>query len=150
MVIAAVFVMLVGLRFALLQKNVAWRKKVRMDNVLYGDPAGIVNGFVEWGSYAVHSRKGAASLDIDLEQPTRLGIVRIYGRGDAFHVDPRSPIVVQYSVDGQSYLNAGRCGLVQTQVAPCEVKMDNITARYVRLAHSTHLVLSEVEVFAAQ
>lgn len=149
-VIAAMLLMLVGLRVALLQRNLAWRKNVRMDNVFLGNPADVVNGVVEWGSYAVHTRRGAALLDIDLEKPKAIGLVRIYGRGDAYHMDSKAPIVVQHSVDGQTYVNAGQCGLVLTQVAPCKVELENITARYVRLSHPTHLVLSEVEVFPAQ
>lgn len=148
--VGIVVLALLGLRVAMAQRNLAWRKKVRMDNILLGNPANAVNGVIEWGSYAVHTRRGAVSFEVDLEEPSNLGIVRIYGRGDAFHMDSRMPIVVQHSVDGQVYTTAGRCGLVLTQVAPCEVDLGGISARYVRLAHPTHLVLSEVEVFPAQ
>lgn len=148
--VGMVVLVLLGLRVAMAQRNLAWRKKVRMDNVILGNPAHAVNGIIEWGSYAVHTRRGAVSFEVDLEEPSNIGIVRIYGRGDGFHTDSRMPIVVQHSVDGQTYATAGRCGLVLTQVAPCEIDLGGFSARYVRLSHPTHLVLTEVEVFPAQ
>lgn len=141
---------LLNLRVVAAQGNLAWRKKVRMGHVLLGNPANVVNGIIEWGSYAVHSRNGPITFDIDLEESAKIGIVRVYGRGDSFHTDSPKPIVIQYSLDGQTYVNAGNCGLVLTQVAPCKVDVGGVSARYVRLSHPTHLVLTEIEVFPAQ
>jgi hypothetical protein len=111
-----------------------------------------VNGWIEWGSYAVHTRYGLRSwFLVDLEGSFRLDEVRVFGRGDGFFVDPTPPpISVDLSADGRRFQPAGACDPVVTQVSPCRVRLGGAPARYLRLSRATHLVLSEVEVFAAR
>jgi hypothetical protein len=131
------------------QQNLALHKAVRISSVLLGDAAGVVNGFVEWGSYAVHTRVNApAWLVIDLERASPIGEVRVFGRGDGYHTGAGTPIAVELSDDGLKFARAAVCPEVVTQVSPCRATLHGAAARYVRLAHPTHLVLSEVEVFA--
>ncbi len=133
------------------RRNLALHKPVRMSPVLLGSPAGLVNGFVEWGSYAVHSRGGGpAWVEIDLEGNFPIGEVRVFGRGDGYHTDSPSPIAVELSSDGHTFARAAVCDRVVTQVSPCEAKLGGAPARYVRVSHPTHLVLSEVEVLGAR
>jgi F5/8 type C domain len=133
------------------RRNLALHKPVQMSPVLLGSPAGAVNGWIEWGSYAVHSRSGGqAWLRIDLEGTFPIGEVRVFGRGDGYHTDSASPIAVELSADGRTFTRAAVCAPVVTQVSPCIAQLSGATARYVRLSHPSHLVLSEVEVFAAR
>lgn len=148
-VFVAVVSAVVGLYALLSPRNLALRKPVRMSSVLIGAPTGAVNGAVEWGSYAVHSRRGPTWLEIDLNTVASVGIVRVVGRGDGFHTEIK-PMIIEHSLDGHAFMKAARCGTVLTQVAPCVVDLQGAQARYVRIAHPTHLVLSEVEVFPAQ
>jgi F5/8 type C domain len=145
--VVTILLVILGFRWFFLQRNLAFGKNVRTSPVLLGEPAGIVNGVMEWGGYALHTRRGSAWIEIDLERLTEIATIRVYGRGDGYHLDSRASISVEYSLDGVKYVGLGRCGLVLTQVAPCDVQGANVSARYVRLAHPTHLVLSEVEVF---
>ncbi len=131
-------------------RNLALHRPVTMSGVLLGNPAGVVNGSVEWGSYAVHSRGGPAWLIIDLEGLHHLDEVRVFGRGDGYHTDTPTPMAVELSTDGRTFTRAGLCERVVTQVSPCELKLRGATARYVKVAHPSHLVLSEVEVFGAR
>jgi hypothetical protein len=131
--------------------DLALHKPVRISSVRLGDPEGAVNGFVEWGSYAVHTRNDSpAWFLVDLEDTLPLGEVRISGRGDGFFTDERSPIAVELSGDGKRFTRAAVCPPIVTQVSPCRAHLDGAPARFVRLVHPSHLVLSEVEVFAAR
>jgi F5/8 type C domain len=131
------------------RQNLALHRPVHASSILLGDPAGVVNGFVEWGTYALHSRSaGQAWFVIDLERTTPIGVVRIFGRGDGYHTDASSLIAVEVSTDGRTFKRAATCPAVATQVSPCRVDLGGVPASHVRLTHATHLVLSEVEVFA--
>jgi hypothetical protein len=126
-------------------RDLALHKPVRISSVLLGDPAGVVNGFVEWGSYAVHTRsQGPAWLIVDLEAPARVGDVRVSGRGDGFFTEQGPPMVVEVSDDGVSFHHAVSCDPIVTQASPCRVAFGGVPARYVRVRHASHLVLSEV------
>lgn len=131
-------------------RNLALHRPVTMSSVLLGEPAAAVNGVVEWGAYAVHSRNGRTTFQIDLQQTAPLDEVRIFGRGDGYHLDSPDPIVVEISSDGQAFIRAAVCPRAVTQVAPCHARIGGASARYVRLLHPSHLVLSEVEVFGAR
>jgi hypothetical protein len=133
------------------RQNLALHKPVRMSTVLLGSPEAVVNGFIEWGSYGVHSRSvGPAWVQIDLEGTFSLGEVRVFGRGDGYYSDSVAPIAVELSGDGRTFTRAAVCDPVVTQVSPCRAKLGGAAARYVRLSHPSHLVLSEVEVFGAR
>ena len=130
------------------RRDLALHKPVRISSVLLGDPARVVNGLIEWGTYAVHTRTNKpAWLEIDLGQPSPISEVRVFGRGDGFHTDTRSALTIEISTDGHRYARVGACPAVVTQASPCLADLGGAPARYVRLAHPTHLVLSEVEVF---
>lgn len=147
----AVLLGLVFLGRAAASENLALHKPVRISSLLLGNPAGVVNGLVEWGSFAVHSRsQGEAWLEIDLEEKAPVGEVRIFGRGDGYYTDSRTPIGVEVSGNGRDFERVASCEPVVTQVAPCRARVDGVPARYVRLVHPSHLVLSEVEVYAAR
>jgi len=132
------------------QRDLALHKPVRISSVRLGDPAGAVNGFVEWGSYAVHTnRDSPAWFLVDLQESHRIGEVRVYGRGDGYLIDG-PPMAVEVSKDGQHFERSISCETAVTQLSPCHVDMRGAAARYVRVQHRTHLVLSEVEVFEAR
>jgi hypothetical protein len=133
------------------RRNLAFHKPVQISSVLLGDPAGAVNGVVEWGSYAVHTRgRGPAWLSIDLEGTFPIGEVLVFGRGDGYHTDSDAAVAVELSEDGRTFAQASSCDPVSTQVSPCRARIGGAPARYVRVTHPTHLVLSEVEVFGAR
>jgi hypothetical protein len=133
------------------RENLARGRPVRISSVRLGDPAGVVNGFVEWGSYAVHTKNDApAWLTIDLGGAFPVGAVTIAGRGDGFLDERSAQITVEISSDGKAFRRVGACREIFTQAAPCEVSAGGAEARHVRLVHRSHLVLSEVEVFAAR
>ncbi|HEX7604823.1 MAG TPA: discoidin domain-containing protein, partial [Polyangiaceae bacterium] len=137
---AAVAILALGVRAGLAaSRNLALHRPVKISSVLLGDERGAVNGFVEWGSYAVHSRGGGpAWLRVDLERTSPIGEVRIYGRGDGFHTDSGAPIVVELSADGEKFVRAAQCDVLVTQVSPCAVNLGGAKARYVRVSHPTH------------
>lgn len=133
------------------RENLAAGKPVQMSSVRLGDPAGAVNGFVEWGSYAVHSQNDSpAWLSIDLDGTFPVGEVKIWSRGDGYHDEQSARVTVEVSDDGKAFRPVGACREVFTQAAPCSVPVDGALARHVRLVHRSHLVLSEVEVLEAQ
>jgi hypothetical protein len=131
--------------------NLAVGKPVRVSSVRLGDPAGAVNGLVEWGSIAVHTRTDSpAWLVIDLQGTHSIGEVRLFNRGDGYYDERSAQIAVEVAPDGGGYRRVGACREIFTQAAPCVVDIGGAPARYVRLVHRSHLVLSEVEVIEAQ
>lgn len=132
---------------AWLGPNLARGKPVVVSSVLFGDPGAVVNGWVEWGAYAVHTRNDApAWMWIDLEAPARVAAVHISGRGDGFFADG-TPLRVEVSADGTTFTRVGACRGRITQIVPCRIEVGGLEARYVRFVHRTHIALSEVEVF---
>ncbi len=132
------------------ERDLALHKPVRISSVRLGDPAGAVNGIVEWGSYAVHTKRDSpAWFVVDLEERHRIGEVRVYGRGDGY-LNDGPPMAVELSEDGLRFGRPVSCEAAVTQLSPCRVAMGGAAARYVRVLHPTHLVLSEVEVFEAR
>ncbi len=130
------------------RQNLALGKPVTISSVLLGDPAGAVNGFVEWGQYAVHTRNGSAWFIIDLEATAAIDEIRIFGRGDGFFSETTASMGVDVSLDGKAFHAVGKnCQTFVSQVAPCLVRAAGESARFVRVRHPSHLVLSEVEVF---
>jgi hypothetical protein len=128
--------------------DLALHKPVQASSVLLGHPANVVNGQIEWGTYAFHARLNqAATFTIDLETPSRIGEVRVFGRGDGYLIDGRG-MAVELSSDGKTFRQVAICPGLSTQVAPCRANAGGVTARFVRIAHPACLVLSEVEVFA--
>lgn len=124
----------------------AWASSVRL-----GDPAGAVNGFVEWGSYAVHTGNDSpAWLVIDLGRRVRIGEVTVFPRGDGYLDERGSRIGVEVSDDGRAFRRVGGCRELFTQAAPCSVTPVGAAGRYVLLVHRTTLVVSEVEVREAR
>jgi hypothetical protein len=128
--------------------NLALHRPVTTSSIRLGNPQGAVNGIIEWGSYAVHTRsESPAWLEIDLGAVHRIHEVRIYNRGDGFYDERSARIAVQLSPEGRTFRTLGGCTAIFTQASPCRVQIDGEPARYLRLEHRTHLVLSEVEVF---
>ena len=131
------------------RRDLALHKPVRASGVRLGDPEGVVNGLVEWGTYAFHSERGTpAWLTIDLEAPHRIGEVRVFGRGDGY-LTTAPVMVVDLSDDGVHFGQPRPCGAILTQASPCAVAFGGVAARYVRV-RATVLVLSEVEVHEAR
>ncbi len=132
-------------------QNLALHRPVTSSSVRWGDPAGVVNGVVEWGAYALHTRHDhGAWVTVDLGRSFRVDEVRYYGRGDGFFGEDAVPVAVELSVDGRTYQQAGVCQPLVTQVSPCHVQPGGAAARYVRLKHPGYLVVSELEVFGAR
>lgn len=146
----AIVIALASFRIFMGRRNLALGKRVQVAGVSYGSAEGIVNGWVEWGTFALFTRFGVTSLKIDLEQVHSIGMIRVYGRGDGCAVETSTPVTIEYSADGLEYHKVKYCGPVMSQVRPCTAELPNVAARYVRLSHPRFIVLSEVEVFAGQ
>jgi hypothetical protein len=111
----------------------------------------VVNGVVEWGAYALHTRHDAGAwVTVDLEGAFRIDEVRYYGRGDGFFGEDATPVAVELSMDGRTFRQAGVCDPIVTQASPCQVRPASARARYVRLKHPGYLVVSELEVYGAR
>lgn len=116
-----------------------------------GDPAGLVNGFVEYGGYALHTKNDSpAWVRIDLQAIHRLGEIRLYSRGDGFLDERGAQVAVELSEDGRTYRRAGACDGLFSQLSPCVVDARRASARYVQVTHRSLLVLSEIEVAEAR
>src|ERR1700722_19112259 len=62
------------------RQNLALHRPVTSSSVRWGDPAGVVNGVVEWGAYALHTRHDhGAWVTVDLGRSFRVDEVRYYG-----------------------------------------------------------------------
>lgn len=133
---------------ALAPKNLARGMPVKASSVRLGDPAAVVNGFVEYSSYAVHTRTENPSwLRVDLLAPHPIGEVKLYNRGDGFLDESEALMAVDLSRDGVTYHRAGVCPEIFTQLHPCVIAANGEEARYVRVVHRRVVVLSEIEVF---
>jgi hypothetical protein len=127
-------------------KNLALHKPVTASSVLYGNPAGLVNGSIEWGSFAFHSSWGAPTwVLIDLEATSSIHEIRIWNRGDEKLADAAGTRV-ELSDDGATFRPAATCEDLFTQATPCRLALGDARARYVKLVHPVYLALSEVEV----
>lgn len=129
------------------RENLARGRPVRASSVRLGDPAAVVNGAVEWGSFALHTADDSpAWLLVDLGRSAPIGDVEIFNRGDGYYDAWSTRVAVEVSADGQTFRRIGRCMEIFTQVSPCSVEAHGVRARWVRLVHPRALVLSEVEV----
>jgi hypothetical protein len=137
-----------ALAVGLAPRNLARGMPVKASSVRLGDPAAVVNGFIEYSSYAVHTRtENPAWVRVDLVTVQPIGEIRLYNRGDGFLDEAESLMAVDLSRDGVNYRRAGTCPEVFTQLQPCVIAANGEEARYVRVAHRRVVVLSEIEVF---
>jgi hypothetical protein len=127
-------------------KNLALHKPITASSALYGSPAGLVNGSIEWGTFAFHSNTGGpAWVLIDLEASSSIHEVRIWNRGDG-SLEDAAGTAVELSDDGTTFRPAATCEDLFTQATPCRLALAGARARYVKLVHPSYLALSEVEV----
>lgn len=132
-------------------RNLALHKPVTASSIRLGAPEGLVNGFVEYGGYALHTRtESPAWVRVDLGSPHRISEVRLYSRGDGFLDDRSAQLTVDLSEDGLVTHRAGRCAELFSQLFPCVIDARGQTARYVLVSHGAVLVLSEIEVIEAR
>ena len=132
-------------------RNLAFHRPCTSSSARWGAPAGLVNGVVEWGHYALHTHhEHGGWVMVDLEATHPIGEVLVYGRGDGFLVEEGVPYTVTASLDGHSFQALGKCPVLMAQVSPCRVWGGGKPARYVRVEHPDSLVLSEVEVYGAR
>lgn len=135
------------LTFARARQNIARNRPATASSTRFGHPSAVVNGVVEWGSYALHTQADRpAWFMVDLQGTHRIDEVRVYGRGDALLNEDAPPVPVEVSLDAHTWKQVGACEGVFTQASPCQVHAGGAPARYVRLTYP-YLVLSEVEVF---
>lgn len=131
-------------------RNAALHKPVAVSSVRLGDPRALVNGFVEYGGYALHTKtEPFAWVRVDLESPRPLSEIRLYARGDGYYDLPSARIDVGLSEDGLTYRRAGRCADIFTQLDPCVIDATGEPARYVLVSNASALVLSEIEAIEA-
>ena len=146
----AVVALVLVLLAARTRQNLAFRRPATASSARFGYPSAVVNGVVEWGSYALHTQPDRpAWFMVDLEGTHPIGEVRVYGRGDALLLEDAPPLPVELSLDGHTWKQAGACEVLFSQASPCRVFAGGTPARYVRLTYP-YLVLSEVEVFEAR
>ena len=127
-------------------KNLALHRPITASGVLYGSPTGLVNGSIEWGTFAFYSNdSGPAWVLIDLEASRSIHEVRIWNRGDG-QLEDAEGTRVELSDDGTTFRPAATCEDLFTQATPCRLGLGGARARYVKLVHPWYLALSEVEV----
>ncbi len=127
-------------------RNVALGKPVTASSARMGAPQGLVNGAIEWGTFAFHSGStGHEFVTIDLVKFYSLSSAEIYSRGDG-RFEFNLPLHLELSDDGTSFREAGACQDIFTQATPCVVDLHRQRARFVRLS-APEVVLTEVKVF---
>jgi F5/8 type C domain len=132
------------------RQNLALHRPATSSSARFGHPSALVNGVIEWGTFALHTQPDRpAWFKVDLEGTHPIGEVRVFGRGDGFIRDDVPPMPVELSLDGQTWKQVGACEGLFTQASPCRVYPGGAPARYVRLTYP-YLVLSEVEVYEAR
>lgn len=135
-------------------RNIAVGRPITASSVRLGDPRGLVNGFVEYGGYALHTKtETPAWVRVDLESSRSIAEIRIYSRGDGYLDVRDAQLAIDVSEDGVTYRRAGRCTEVFSQLSPCVVDARDgapaLRGRYVLVTRSGALVLSEIEVIEA-
>ena len=146
----AVVALVLVLLAARARQNLAFRRPATSSSARFGYPSAVVNGVVEWGSYALHTQADRpAWFMVDLQGTHPIGEVRVFGRGDALLNEDPPALPVELSLDGHTWKQAGACEGLFTQASPCRVLAGGALARYVRVT-GAYLVLSEVEVFEAR
>jgi hypothetical protein len=134
---------------ALAPANLALDSPVRASSVAYQTAAaGAVDGEKN-GRFGFHSQEeDSPSLVIDLRRPSRITLVKVFGRGDCCH-DQSIPITLEVSDDGTSFRSIADRTTEFSEADPWLIKPDSLVTRYVRLRSTrrTVLVLSEVEVY---
>jgi hypothetical protein len=125
--------------------NVARGKRVIVSSVRIGSPEGLVNGAIEWGTFAFHTNSGTSWVTVDLGRPYALTEVRVYNRGDSY-LDESVPLTIEHSLDDRSYSPGGECSEFFNQALPCRVALSGVLARYVRVSNPRYIALSEIEV----
>jgi hypothetical protein len=144
----------VGLLVGRARRNLALHRPATSSSARFGEAAGLVNGVLEWGNYALHTQHdqhlhGAWAM-VDLQGTYRIDEVRVFGRGDGYLGEQGIGNTVSLSLDGKTWKPAGTCDVLVTQVTPCHVRPGGTPARYVRVEHPDCLVLSEIEVYGAR
>ncbi len=146
----AVAALVVILTAARARQNLALHRPVTVSSTRFGDASAVVNGVIEWGSYALHTKPDRpAWFTVDLQGEHPIGEIRIFGRGDALLNEDAPPLLVETSLDNRTFQRVGTCDAVYTQASPCHVYPTGVSARYVRLEF-LYLVLSELEVYEAR
>jgi hypothetical protein len=131
------------------RKNLALHKPCTASSIHWGDPSAVVNGVVEWGSFALHTETDRpAWIKVDLQGTFRLDEVRVFSRGDELIGEGGDPLPVEVSLDGTTFKEVGRCTPIFSQASPCVVRPGGEPARYVRLTYP-FLAICELEVYGA-
>jgi hypothetical protein len=147
----AIVVLALALALAHARRNLALRRPVTASSARFGLPAAVVNGLVEWGLFGLHTgHDRPAWITVDLEGDRRIDEVRTYGRGDGDLSEKGPSMIVELSMDGRTFHQAGVCEPFVSQASPCHVWPGGARARYVRLSHPDLLVVSEIEVYGAR
>src|SRR5262249_4118620 len=81
-------------------RNLALHRPVTASSTRYGSPAGLVNGSIEWGTFALHTLSGGTAwVVIDLEAPHAIQEIRVYNRGDS-GIEDAAGTRIELSQDG--------------------------------------------------
>ncbi|HEY3817214.1 MAG TPA: acyltransferase family protein [Polyangiaceae bacterium] len=153
-VVWALFYARHSLLVALGPRNLARGKTVTLSTLpedpLTG-PWALVDGDLEAEHSAYTKEQDDPWMTIDLGEPTSVGSIRVYNRGDGYQND-NIPLELQVSNDGSSFETIARREVVFTQEWPWRIHCADLKARYVRLQvrKKVRMCLSEVEIFASQ
>jgi hypothetical protein len=111
-------------------------------------PEGAVDGEKN-GKFGYHSQEDdSPHLVVDLERPTKIARVKIFGRGDCCY-DQSVPLALEISEDGSNFRKIAERSAFFSELHPWEVTVAPLVARFVQLRALHHgvLVLGEVEVY---
>jgi hypothetical protein len=145
---AVVLVLVAAVSIARFPSNLALHKPVQATAAAYDTTAaGVVDG--QLGRFGFHSQEDDAPfLTVDLQKPTKIAKVSVFGRGDCCF-DQSIPLELEISEDGASFRPVGQRTTAFSSTNPWVVEMSPVVTRYVsvRAKHRGVLVLGEVEVY---
>jgi hypothetical protein len=115
-------------------------------------PSGLVDGTVS-GTYDICTVYEVRPwVTLDLQQSRRISKIVVYDRGDCCWGSYDLPAVLELSDDGTNYREVARRTTAYSATDPWVVKLDNPSARFVKLRVDANepreLVLTELEVYA--
>jgi hypothetical protein len=115
-------------------------------------PSGLVDGTVS-GTYDICTVYEVRPwVTLDLQQSRRISKIVVYDRGDCCWGSYDLPAVLELSEDGTNYHEVARRTTAYSATDPWVVKLDNPSARFVKLRVDANepreLVLTELEVYA--
>jgi hypothetical protein len=109
------------------------------------DNSGLVNGEIE-STYGIHTNRGNAWVQIDLDGEHPISRVVVYNRADGW-LDDALPLTLEMSEDGKTFAEVGKRLSTFTSTSPWVFEAQGRRASAIRFRSSTYIALSEVKVY---